>query len=1196
MRNYHLSDLIDIEALQSMADSLYQSTGMPIGIIDAIDNSILVGAGWQAICTKFHRKNPGTLIRCQESDNYIKNQLKIGEACKYKCKNGLWDIGIPIVVSDQHLATMFIGQFFYENEIPDRSFFIDQGQKFGFDLDAYLNALDQVPHFTSETIEYLLSYNKSFIGFITNLAEGALSRKQAEEQLWEQNQIMQGVLSHTHMMAAYFDRQFNFIWANRAYADTFKKTPSFFKGKNYFELYPHEENQAIFQTVVDKGEPFFIEEKPFEFPDQPERGVTYGDWSLIPVKNESNKVVGLVFTLADVTRRVKAEEGTRQNEKKFRTLIENTIDWVWQVDNEGIYTYVSPQAEQLLGFKTNEIIGKTPFDFMPAGEADRVKKMFIQISSRHGKIVGLEDWMVAKDGKEILFETNATPLFNEQDNFIGYMGTCRDISERKANEQALSNSEQRLAIATRSANIGIWDLDIENNWQTWDDKMFDLYHVDHASGAYGVDMWGQWLHPEDREFAFQTYQAALQGDADFDLEFRILCPNGAVRWIKGDGIVIRDKAGKPIRMLGTNYDITERKQAEEALRESEALYREIANNIPGMVYVLERDNQTGSLSFSFMSEGAQDLLGIPAGDFMNDAQLLMKRIPSEELVRVKDLATHSRETMTPYTHVHPIRHADGRTLWVGTQAIPHRRAGGSVYWNGVVVDVTDLQEAQRNLKTSEERFRGVFETSPTGIAIIDHVTQRFLQANESFLSILGYSEEELLALTVADVTHPDDWERKKQLVDPYQDDKQNVFTIEKRYIRKDGAVRNVRVSGGMLDLGDDTRLALANVEDITEQKQSEERIRQMQKMESIGSLAGGIAHDFNNILFPIIGMSELMMEDLEPDSLAYENAQEIYRAGKRAKDLVNQILSFGHQTEHEMMPVKFQKVLKEVLKLCRSTIPTNIEIEQDIQQDCGSIRGNTTQLHQIGMNLITNAYHAVQHKNGKISVNFKEIELGVDDLSAYSLKPGKYALLSVSDNGVGMSDELSNKIFEPYFTTKEKGKGTGLGLAVVYGIVRKFRGNIKVYSELGSGSTFNVYLPLMEKNINRETESVKQDIQRGDEHILLVDDEPPVARLEKLMLERLGYTVSLRVSSIEALEAFRDKPDKFDLIVSDMSMPNMTGDQLAYEIRKIKPKIPIIICTGFSERINKNKAEEIGVNGFLMKPIIKSDMARMVRC
>ena len=366
-------------------------------------------------------------------------------------------------------------------------------------------------------------------------------------------------------------------------------------------------------------------------------------------------------------------------------------------------------------------------------------------------------------------------------------------------------------------------------------------------------------------------------------------------------------------------------------------------------------------------------------------------------------------------------------------------------------------------------------------------------------------------------------------------------------------------------------------------------------MESIGNLAGGIAHDFNNILFPITGMSELLLEDLPMGSPEWENVREIFKAGKRGSDLVTQILTFSRQSEHKMIPTRIQSVLKEVIKLSRATIPSNIEICQDIQQDCGMVMADPSQIHQIGMNIITNAFHAIGNNGGKISVRLRQEVLGTPKPLDTNLRPGLYAVLSISDTGHGMSEELIGKIFDPYFTTKEQGKGTGLGLAVVYGIVKEHKGKIKVYSETGKGTTFDIYLPLMEKADRTESLTKTEDRQGGNERILLVDDEESIVRLEAQILTRLGYNVTFRVASHKALETFRDAPDGFDLVITDMTMPEMTGDQLAMEILSIKPDTPIIICTGFSERISKDQAGNMGVKGFLMKPVLKSDMARMVR-
>ena len=383
--------------------------------------------------------------------------------------------------------------------------------------------------------------------------------------------------------------------------------------------------------------------------------------------------------------------------------------------------------------------------------------------------------------------------------------------------------------------------------------------------------------------------------------------------------------------------------------------------------------------------------------------------------------------------------------------------------------------------------------------------------------------------------------------------------------------------------------------DITNDLELERRISQAQKMESIGNLAGGIAHDFNNLLFPIIGMSELLLEDLPRHSQEYENVQEILKAGLRGSDLVKQILAFSRQSEQKLMPVRPQQVLKEVMKLIRSTIPSYIEIEENLQSDCGFIMADPTQIHQVAMNILTNAFHAVEAKGGKIEVILKELTLETDAFPDSLPGPGRYALLSVADTGHGISSDLMNKIFEPYFTTKEQGKGTGLGLAVAYGIVRKLKGDIKVYSEMGKGTNFNIYLPLMEKPSDTyAVETTKTDLG-GNERILLVDDEETVVNLEKMMLERLGYHVTERTGSTDALKAFKADPFAFDLVISDMTMPNMTGDQLSRELITVRPDIPIIICTGFSERIDQEKAEAMGVKGLLMKPIVRSEMDRMVR-
>ncbi|RJP79858.1 MAG: response regulator [Desulfobacteraceae bacterium] len=388
---------------------------------------------------------------------------------------------------------------------------------------------------------------------------------------------------------------------------------------------------------------------------------------------------------------------------------------------------------------------------------------------------------------------------------------------------------------------------------------------------------------------------------------------------------------------------------------------------------------------------------------------------------------------------------------------------------------------------------------------------------------------------------------------------------------------------------------LVVIENITERKQLESRIQQSQKMEAIGTLAGGIAHDFNNILFPIIGYTEMALDNAPEGSDLRENLNEVLVASLRASDLVKQILAFSRQEEKELKPIKAQIVVKEAIKLMRASIPTTIAIKQDIDNNCGLVLADPTNIHQVVMNLMTNAYHAMEADGGTLTVRLSQVNISVEDVTAFDLNPGTFVCFSVSDTGHGIQKHVLDRIFEPYFTTKTNGKGTGLGLSVVHGIVKSYKGDIRVYSEPGKGSVFNVYLPVI--NSKRETAMMldQRFVQGGDEHILLVDDEEPILKMEQRMLERLGYQVTSRTSSLEALEAFRSSSNKFDLVITDMTMPNMTGDKLACELKKIRKKIPVIVCTGFSEKLSGERAKTLGIDGFLIKPIVRSDLAQKIR-
>ena len=532
---------------------------------------------------------------------------------------------------------------------------------------------------------------------------------------------------------------------------------------------------------------------------------------------------------------------------------------------------------------------------------------------------------------------------------------------------------------------------------------------------------------------------------------------------------------------------------------------------------------------------------------------------------------------------------------------PYRNRSNEII--GIVANTRDLT-SQKQAEEGQQRLRNQL-TSALEIAHLGHwiynVEKDLFTFNDQFYKIFRTTAEDVGGYEMSSAEYarrfiyPDDRDVVGNEIRSAIETSDPGFgrQLEHRIIYADGQTghMNVRFFVVKNEHGKTVETYGVN-QDITERKQMESQLQQSQKMESIGTLAGGIAHDFNNILTSIIGFTELALDEAQKGTSLEENLQEVYAAGKRAKELVIQILAFARQSDKKRDPIQLVEIVKEVLKLIRSATPTTIEIQQAIEGN-PIIMGNATQVHQVLMNLCTNAIHAMEDSGGILKVSLREVVLDKKELSI-GMRQGHYVEIKVADTGVGIAPQLIDSIFDPYFTTKGPGEGTGMGLAMAHGIIESYGGKISVDSQLGKGTTFSIYLPVSKRSKTTQAYA-PETLPSGKERILFVDDEAPIAKMGSRMLESLGYTVTTRTSSIEALALFQSKPDAFDLVVTDMTMPNLTGDKLAIELMKMRADIPVILCTGYSKKISDETASEIGIKAFAYKPMVKADLANTVR-
>ena len=659
------------------------------------------------------------------------------------------------------------------------------------------------------------------------------------------------------------------------------------------------------------------------------------------------------------------------------------------------------------------------------------------------------------------------------------------------------------------------------------------------------------------------------------IEFAWINANGAELFLDYVIAPEYDDQRKITGVLAVGRDITAHKQAVESLLESEKRFSTIFHTNPAANALARLDN--GQLVN--INQAWQDLTGYSHSEAIGHTPLELNLwiVPAQRERLIKML--QEKEMVQDEVQ---IRKKSGEIIDLYTSA-SITELSGEKYLLTMGQDITGRKKAEAALRESEEKYRSMMESMEEAVYICSS-DYHIEYMNPTMIKKIGRDATgELCYKTLHGLDERCPWCEHNKVM------KGETIKTE---LAKEKEKEFFLVSHSPIFHTNGSVSKLSIYRDITETRKLEHRIQQAQKMEAIGNLAGGIAHDFNNILSSIIGFTELALDDASEGTLLEDSLQEVYSAGKRAKGLVKHILAFARQSDEKRSPIQPIAIVKEVIDFIRSTIPTTIEIQDDIKSE-SLILGNSTQVHQILMNLCTNAAYAMEDSGGTLHLSMKDVFIDKEKLSI-GIKTGDYIEIMVSDTGTGIAPEIIDSIFEPYFTTKAQGEGTGMGLAMVQGIVESYGGSINVESRLGKGTTFTIWLPVTKKR-SYGGDYVPEQIPMGTESILFVDDEASIAKMGIQILERLGYSVTARTSSIEALTLFQAKPNDFDMVVTDMTMPNMTGDTLAVELMKIRADIPVILCTGYSKKISDETASEIGIKAFAYKPLVKADLAKTVR-
>jgi len=1025
-------------------------------------------------------------------------------------------------------------------------------------------------------------------------------------------------------------------------------------------------------------------------------------WHNTLLKDDADRIVGVLSTGEDITARVAAERKIRESERRYRRFVDHVPDALVIHDGKGVILDVNRQACDVLKYTRSELLALNVKDIDRDITEEEMKTIPAQLAREPGVPLIMQRNLYRKDGsrlpaevKVVLFEEGATPL---------YIAVVRDIRDRLYQQRRLQDNKDLLRVIIDSIPDIICIKDGRGRWllantynlklfkltgveyrgktdrelaeltdslyrpsfltcehsdaAAWkhrkpirqeeyiptrkgNPRVFDVYKIPlfHGDGrrkamivighditdrkkveekyrqlfeqsplaylastldgtiqavnrsitetfGYAADdlighKFTEFLTPASRKKFQVNYPCFLQTGKFSGTDYEVYRADGSVATIQVTATIIRDEAGKPVSVQTIILDVTRQRIIEARVRESEARYRLLFERAPVGIIHYDMD-----LRVTACNENYVRLMHTPRDVVMN---FDIRKLRDKRVIPILEAALRGEEAHWEGEYQMSLREG---SVYLSLRTAPLVDGQGNI--QGGIAIVVDLSE-QKRAETEKSRFMSAIEQASETIVITD--TKGIIEyVNPAFEVMTGYKAEEVYG-------------KNPRILKSGHHDAQFYrdlwHTIRKGQVWK-GHIVNRKKDGTLFEedvtispvRNQDGRITnyVAVKRDVTREVALEKQLNQAMKMEAIGTLAGGIAHDFNNILSAVLGYAEMVALQLDDNDPVREDVAQIITAGHRATDLIRQILTFSRQEEEELRPVKLQFIIKEALKLLRSSLPSSIELHQEIDSSCGSVLADPTSIHQVLINLCTNAKQAMEGSRGKLTVRL--VEQGRMDQGGQlpvNVEQDRWVALIVSDTGCGMDAQVKERIFDPFFTTKKKGQGTGLGLSVVHGIVKSHGGEIVVESTPGKGTTFQVFFPLVKSEEPLPEHDSNIEVTGGTERIVLVDDEPLLVDLMERSLSLLGYQVDSFTDSFAALSWIKKHVDNIDLVITDMTMPGITGAELAESVLARNPEMPIILCTGYSEVIDADTALELGIRAFVTKPVDNRQLASTIR-